>query len=255
MYRFNGKQALVQRRPNYDEALVSAQNAFHSLSVASPENIAFFVTRQPRELSEKPQKIRIPRAAWSQMVPRLESGEVVDVVEKAPPRIYRPDPGIEQLPDFTHDPPPEYTPAPMRGSSTKLITYRFEEELVYMPRTTDYISALAFAREAFPSLRHVRTGDIDFQIKPSMSSEFIHIVDEAWADFATQLQNYAVVDITVESADNPTSESSAVYSPEARTTDNPHRTRDNAHAHPSSRTSKPRVGPLKRCINWLRNLF
>ncbi|KAG9312041.1 hypothetical protein JVU11DRAFT_7320 [Chiua virens] len=90
-----------------------------------------------------------------------------------------------------------------RSSSLDIITYRYKDQLVYVPVSANYIQAISHARDAFPQLKRHRETSLSLSLTaPSVTRDHreqkpVGISAAAWPKLITHMSRYQVIDVHV----------------------------------------------------------
>ncbi|KIJ15476.1 hypothetical protein PAXINDRAFT_114601 [Paxillus involutus ATCC 200175] len=148
-------------------------------------------------------------------------------------------------------PPSQHKPSPRHGVvQPDIVTYRYEGNMMYVPVAQNYPQALAFAREAFPSLKRLQDSAITLSLNVINGShrQSVGITAAAWPKIILHLSRYEVVDIhtaVVIPSITVTGASECEAAPPYREPDN-HTYDEKASSHPTyrdSRSRSPTPGP------------
>ncbi|KAF8551022.1 hypothetical protein OG21DRAFT_1487314 [Imleria badia] len=83
-------------------------------------------------------------------------------------------------------------------TTTDILTYRYNEKLVYVPATPDYSQALSHARDAFPQLKDLQ--DASLSLSLSTPKKFVAISAPAWPKLVAHMSRYQIIDVQVTQA-------------------------------------------------------
>jgi len=81
-------------------------------------------------------------------------------------------------------------------NSADIVTYRYNEKLVYVPVAHDYIQALAHARVAFPQLSKLSDASLSLSLtSPGQEHKLVGISAPAWPKLVAHMSRFQVIDV------------------------------------------------------------
>ncbi|THH03104.1 hypothetical protein EW145_g6528 [Phellinidium pouzarii] len=88
---------------------------------------------------------------------------------------------------------------PSSKSSADIVTYRLDNEMVYVQPAPDFEEALNYAMTVFPQLAHVARDRIAFSVNVRVNGTLrtVRIASMAWERVLKSLSTYEIVDISV----------------------------------------------------------
>ncbi|GJE91455.1 hypothetical protein PsYK624_076050 [Phanerochaete sordida] len=182
----NETLVFVQAADTFERAADLARKSFCALEEEKLQRIQFTVEAKFKQ--ETLTRIRVSPSAWPLVSRELPKYEVL--------RIELPEPH----PAIAHDAPPQYNTSESQAWEDQYVTYRYNDELVYVRLASNAEDAVALAQETFPALAHLPANCIRFcvSVKVRGAPGRCAVGPSAWGTVARGLSRGELMDIELE---------------------------------------------------------
>ncbi|EKM53462.1 uncharacterized protein PHACADRAFT_259868 [Phanerochaete carnosa HHB-10118-sp] len=188
-YRWDGQMVYVKAAPTFELAADRARQSYADLADVQSERISFYVTASVKK--DESTRVRISPSAWTLITSGLPDYEILDI----------------QIADSDSndavDAPPQYETSTSSDAhewdTSKIVTYRHGNELVFVKVAPTVEAAADLARETYKDLAHIPSESILFYVSVRVREApgRVCISSSAWSDVTPTLPRCEIMDVEI----------------------------------------------------------
>lgn len=190
-YRYNGQMMYVKAASTFEIAAQRARATYPDLADVPTARMSFYVTASIKKGQQT--RVRISPSAWSPIMSTLPAYEILEIELTEPAALV----AVYAPPQYGSE-----STAPLEASecdTSKVITYRFGEELAFVQVAPTLEAAGDIARDTFQELAQVPSESILFYVSVRVRENpgRVGISSSAWADVTAGLPQCEIMDVEI----------------------------------------------------------